>query len=111
VKILFQITRELIEALPEKDYEVIEMAQDGEVKLYKLRPLLARFVVDDAGAKMPHAAAMRLLGEIPITQWGDVVNQFANALKTGTVPKANGTPLNSPSDPVSEISASPDGSV
>ena len=108
--IKFNITKELIQELPEKDYEVIEMAQDGEVKLYKLRPLLARFVVDENDKPMPHPAAMKLLGEIPLTQWGDVVNQFASALKGSTVPNTSGNSLNLPSEPASEASGFPIGS-
>lgn len=107
----FRITKELIESLPEKDYETIEMAQDGEIKLYKLRPLLARFVADANGNPIAHTTAMLQLGEIPLTQWGDVVNQFANALKGTTVPNMSGNSLNSPSEPALENSEFPAGSV
>ena len=99
----FKITKELIETLPEKDYETIEMAQDGEVRLYKLRPLLARFMTDENGQPIQQNVALKQLGEIPLAQWQDVIRIFAEALKTGTVPNQSGNSSNSPSEPVSEI--------
>jgi hypothetical protein len=91
-KINIVINRRDLESMPEEEYEAIEMAQDGNVKLYRLRPMIARFVVDAAGAPLPHSAAMRELGKIPTNEWPDVINKFISAIQGSVIPNENGEP-------------------
>ena len=109
VKLNLYITKELIEAMPEEDYEVIERVQDGEpLKLYKFRPLVAGFMRDDAGKPMTRPAALKVLGKIPVGKWGDVAKQFAEALTGQAVPLGSGSNSPSPSE-VPPPSESPSG--
>ena len=108
----FKITEEFIKNLPEKDFEVFERLQDGEsLRIYKLKPVLARAMVDKNGQAVPYKQALEMLGEIPVGDYKHVIKQFTDGLLGATVPKESGRPLNSPLEVPSTVSASPDGSV
>jgi hypothetical protein len=93
-----------------EEYETIELAQEGNVKLRNLRPLVARFMVDEASKPLPHKAAMAELGKLPLDEINDVFTKFADAMRDTAIPKANGTLSAQPSEPVSPPSESPIGS-
>ncbi len=98
MQLRFSMNKELLNSMTEEEYEAIEMAQDGQARLYRLRPLMARFMVDEQGQSLPHEAAKRQLGQIPMGEWADVTNQFANAFRETAIPNANGRPSSSPSE-------------
>lgn len=111
VKLNLHMTKELIEAVPEDDYEVIERVQDGEpLRLYRLKPLVAQFMRDENGVPMTKTAAMKLLGKIPVGKWSDVAKQFVEALTGTAVPLETGSNSPLPSTPPLQPSESPDGS-
>jgi hypothetical protein len=108
----FQINKSTIaKEISTQEYEALEMAQDGDAKVYRLRPLVARFMVDDNGLPIPHAQAVRELGKLPLEEFlQDVVTAFTGALMETAIPKANGTQLRQPSEQVTQILESPAGS-
>ena len=91
-----------------EDYETIELAQEGEVKLRLLRPLVARFMVDENGNPIPHKDAMKTLASLPLVEVRDVFTQFANAFRETAVPNPSGGSSKPPSEVVPP-SESPDG--
>lgn len=105
----FKLNAEEIKKWPEEDYEAIEMAQDGEVKFYRLRPIMARYLVDEAGKPLPKAIALKQLGKIPIDEWAEVVRQFAAGITSVAVPNASRSLSELPSE-VNSQAPSPDGS-
>ena len=100
MEIRFHIVGELVDSLIWEDGETLERAQEGDVKLYKLRPLLSNFVIDENGKPVKHADAMKLIAKVPFKQIPQIVEAFTNALKDGTVPKENGS-LSEPLSPAS----------
>jgi len=92
--IRFLINKSTIQKdLTTEEWEGLERAQDGEARVYLLRPLLARFVVDDKGKPVPKELALRQLGKIPVDEFlKDVVYAFVNAMKESAVPNASGRP-------------------
>lgn len=110
----FQINREtILKDISTEEWEAMEMAQDGEVKIYRLRPVLARFVVDEATGKvMPQSLAMKKLGKIPFEEFmSDVFKAFFETLQNLAVPNTNGGSLNKPSEADGQTSESPIGSA
>ena len=111
VSLRFLIDKAKIEAIPEEDWETIEGIQDGEPpRLRKLRPLIANFMVDESNQPLPTDAAKKVLGKIPIGEWGEVTRQFVEALTGTAVPNATGSASNSLSE-VSSAAPSLDGST
>lgn len=98
-KIHFHLDERKVNGLTWEEYEALERAQEGDVKMFRLRPLLARFVVDEKGVAVEHSIALAQLGRIPMDQVPEVVTAFIESLKGSTVPKANGDSLPSPSAP------------
>lgn len=98
LKIHFHMNEQLVNALTWEEFESLELAQDGQMKLYRIRPLLARFMMNGDGQVMDHGKAMLLLGKLPINEITGVINQFMAALKESTVPKENGNLSGSPSE-------------
>src|SRR3990172_1982968 len=101
--IRFLINKDTIKKdLSTEEWEALERAQDGEARIYHLRPLLARFVVDDKGKPVLRAQALRQLGAMPLEEFlTDVVAAFTNAMKETAVPNASGRPSNSDSEAIS----------
>lgn len=98
VKIRFFIAKNLIENMTEEEYEAIEMAQDGQARLYRLRPLMARFMVDEQNIPLSHEAAKKQLGKIPMGEFADVTTKFADAFRAYAIPPSSEKPSNSPSE-------------
>ena len=96
MQIRFYINKSLLESMAEEEYEAIEMAQEGEVKLYRLRPLMARFMVDENRKSLPHDAAKKILGKIPMGEFSNVTMQFVDAFKESAVPNESGSLSNLP---------------
>lgn len=96
--IYFDITEERINSMSIEDYEALERAQDGEVKLYKLRPVLCRFMANEDGSEIPYEEALKITSKLGIKEFKSFIEQFFNAVKERAVPKANGSPLKSPSE-------------
>jgi len=96
-KIHFHITDDVLKHLTWEDYEALEMAQEGDLKLHKLRPLLARFLVDDNLKPLSQPAAMKEIAKVSMDQVPDVIKSFITALKDKAVPKESGllSPLES----------------
>ena len=70
MEINFHLTEESVNGLSWEEYEVFERVQDGEsIKLYRLRPVLARFMVDDKVQPVEHDKAMKILSKITM---GDI---------------------------------------
>ena len=93
-----------------EDYETIEMAQDGVVKMHRLRPLVARFMTGENGQYLPHKQAMDVLGKLPLDEVKDVFQKFTQAVQDAAVPNASGGSLPPPSEADTPVSPSPDGS-
>ena len=92
-----------------EEYEAIEMAQDGELKMRQMRPLVARFMVDDKGQPIAHKQAMATLGKLPMEEVRDVFTKFADALKDAAVPNGSGSSSLPPSEASTPASPSQDG--
>ena len=88
--------KEGIEALTWEEYEYFERAQDGEAKLYQLRPVLARFMVDGDRKLLSHDRAMKLLGKVPVMQIQEITKRFYETMKGAAIPKENASPSSSP---------------
>lgn len=96
-EITFLINEQSVNSMTWEEYETFELAQEGSVKLSRLRPILARFMLNGEGI-MEHKKAMKVLGELPLGKIKETVNLFMDTLKGSAIPKANGTPSNSPSE-------------
>jgi hypothetical protein len=88
----FEITEEKINSMSLENYEALERAQDGEVKIYKIRPVLCRFMVDENGNDIQYEEALKVTSKLGVKEFGEFVNQFFIAVKEKAVPKANGSP-------------------
>lgn len=108
MKISFHFSEEQLKTLSWEDYEVIEKSQDGQTKLHLLRPFMARFMVDENKAYLPHETAIKQLGKINMVDAADVIKAFTSALRDRAVPKENGN--QSPSE-LTQAVESPDGAA
>ena len=81
-----------------EEYETIELAQEGDVKMRRLRPVVARFMVDENNQPLPHPQALAILGKLTMDEVKDVFEQFANAMRESAVPNETGRQLNSASE-------------
>ena len=73
-----------------EEYETIELAQEGEVKMRRLRPLVARFMVNENNEPLPHAQAVATLGKLPMDEVREVFEAFINAMKEAAIPNDKG---------------------
>lgn len=89
MEIQFLINEQSVNAMTWEEYEAFERSQEGDTKLYRLRPILARFVVDDKDNPVEHEIAMRLLGKVPMAKIKEVISLFVETMKNGTVPKVS----------------------
>ena len=105
----FLVTKDIFESLSLEEYEAFERAQDGDVKLYQMRPVLARFMVDEKNKAVPHAQAMKVLGKLPVSKLRETMEKFMEAMREGTVPNVTGGPSSSPSEASPQDSLSPAG--
>jgi hypothetical protein len=100
MQIQFLINEQSVNNMTWEEYEVFERSQEGNIKLKDLRPILARFMVDDNNKAVPHEQAMKTLGEVPVSKIKETIEIFMNTLKVGTIPNPNGSPSQSPSEVV-----------
>lgn len=111
IKLRFNLTKEVIEAMPEDDYEIIERIQDGEApRLYKLKALFSNLMLDENGAPIPITQAKKILGKIPVGDWGGVVQKFGDSLQGATIPKEKENSSSLPSQAEATASEFPAGS-
>ena len=94
------------------EWEAMERAMDGHVRVYQLRPILARFVVDEEGARLTQEQGMKIMDALPIHDFlHDVFPAFFTALREGAVPNGNGAASNLPSRvDTPQTATPPDGS-
>lgn len=110
MEIHFLISEKLVNDMSIEDYEAFERAQDGEIKLYKLRPAICRFMVDEKNIPIPHERALKVTGKMKVPEVRSFIEQFFNTITNATVPKGNGSPSVSPSEVQTVVdSVSPDG--
>lgn len=98
----FHISADIAKTLTVEEYEAVERAQDGDTRLYRLRPLMARFVVDETGQPMPHSQAMQKIGILTMEQMTNVINGFFDAMKSQAIPKESGNSSSSESTQADE---------
>lgn len=98
MEIKFLINEKSVNEMTWEEYETFERAQEGDVKLYRLRPILARFMLNGNNDFMEHEKAMKVLSKVPVGKIKETIEMFMNALKGSVVPKVNGTPSNLPSE-------------
>jgi len=105
----FYITEDAVNDMDAIDYEAFERAQDGEFKLYRLRPAIARFMVDKDNNSIPYATALKSSERMKLREVKDFIGKFFEAMKNKAVPKESGIPSEQPSIPVTVESPSPVG--
>lgn len=106
-EIHFLITEQSVNSMTWEEYEAFERAQEGNVKMYQIRPILARFMVNGDGVSpIPLKQAMKILGELPMPKIQETITIFGNALRDGTIPNGNGGPSKLPLEAASEVSPS-----
>ena len=111
MEINFKLSEDFVKNLPEEDYEVFERLQDGEpFRLYKIKPLMAKAMVDDKGNKIPYLKAFTILSKTKMSDYEQITKAFTDGLLDATVPKESGTPLKSPSEAEPTVLESPLGS-
>jgi len=97
MQFLFDITEEKINDMPVEDFEALEMAQDGDPKIYKIRRVMCHFLVDEDHKEVPYETALKITSKLKLPEMKSFVEQFTDAMKAKAVPKANRSPLSSPS--------------
>lgn len=108
MEIRFLINEESVNNMTWEEYETFERAQEGDVKMYRLRPILARFMLNGNGY-MEHKEAMKILGSIPVSKIKDTINIFMETLKGSAVPNGKGSESKSQLEVISADSVSPSG--
>ena len=96
MQINFYITENAINEMSTEDYEALERAQDGEARLYRLRPVMCHFMVDDDGKPIPYEEALKITKKFKLPEAMSFVQQFFKAVEEKAVPKANGSLSKSP---------------
>lgn len=109
-EIKFNITKEDVLNMPILDFEAFERIQDGQFRSYRLRPAIARFMVDDAGRAMEYRKALALTETFTVKHLNDFVNQFFKVMQDTMIPKENGNSSSSISEAEPAASGFPDGS-
>lgn len=105
----FHVTKEKIENLGTLEWEAIERAMDGDFKMYRLRPALAAFMVDENGIPIPFEKAMKETEKLKVKHYQSFIAQFGKGTQETIIPKANGTPSPLPSEVLMVVSESPVG--
>lgn len=98
MEIHFYIGEDSFNSLSWEEVETFERMTEGNVKLRGIRPILAKFMVDEKNNLIPREEAMKILGKLSVSKIRETIEAFTEALKTATLPKANGSPLKSPSE-------------
>lgn len=105
----FYITEQSVNDMDIVEYEAFERAMDGDVKLYRLRPAIARFMVDENNRPIPHAQALKISDKLKVKDVKDFLGKFFQVMQDSAVKKTRESELKSPSEEVS-TSLSPVGS-
>lgn len=107
----FQIDRNSVfKSISTEEYEAMERAQDGDAKIYRLRPVLARFMVGEDGNILEHTRAMQTLAKLPFEEFmRDVFPAFFKTLQETAVPNQSGGSSQPPSEASTQASPSLDG--
>lgn len=108
MEIHFLINEQSVNNMTWEEYETFERAQEGDVKLYRLRPILARFMLNGDGF-MEHKKAMDVLAKIPVGKIKETVSAFMETVKGSAVPPTKGSESKSPSEATAADSLSPAG--
>ena len=106
MEINFYITEQSVNDMSAEDYEAFERAQDGEIKMYRLRPAICRFMVDEHNQPVPYEQALKLSGKMKVIQYKDFIQKFFETMNNATVPKVNGSSSKSPTEVELEVSPS-----
>lgn len=106
MEIKFLINEQSINNMTWEEFETFERAQEGDMKLYRLRPVLARFMQNGNNDFMEHNKAMKVLAELPISKIKETINLFMSTLKDGAIPNANGSESKSPLEAITADSPS-----
>lgn len=109
MEIQFYITEKSVNEMSAEDYEAFERAQDGEIKMYRLRPAICRFMVNEKNEPIAYEQAMKLSGKMKVGQYKDFIEKFFTTMQDATIPKANGSSSKSPTEVELVVSQSPDG--
>ena len=105
MEIRFLINEQSVNQMTWEEYETFERAQEGDVKLYRLRPILARFMLNGSGF-MEHDKAMKVLANIPLGKIKETINLFMDTMKGSAVPNEKGSELKSQSEAITADSPS-----
>jgi hypothetical protein len=105
-EIRFFITEQAVNDLEVDDYEALERAQDGDVKMYRLRRLMCRFMVDENNQPVPFEQALKITGKLKIAELKDFTQKFFAAMQERAVPKESGSLSKSPTEAVQADSPS-----
>lgn len=105
----FYLSEEKINDMEAVEYEAFERAQDGDFKLYRIRPAIARFMVDEKNNPIPYAAALKMSEKIKMREVKEFVRKFFEAMQNKAVPKTNGMLSEQPSIVPTEASQYPAG--
>lgn len=107
----FYITENSVNSLTWEEYEAFERAQEGQMKLYQLRPVLARFMTNGDNKPLGHEVAMKILARLPLPKIKEAINLFMQTLQDSTIPKVREDSSKLPSAPEAAVSESPAGAV
>ena len=109
MEIYFNITEDAVNNMAAIDYEAFERAQDGEFKLYRLRPALCRFMVDKDNKPMSYEQALKISEKMKIKEVKDFIGKFFETMSNNAVPKGNGNLSSQPSEAPPAVSEFPTG--
>ena len=109
-EINFHITEESMNQMTWEEFEAFERVQEGDVKLFRLRPVLARFMTNGNGTYLEHKKAEKILGSLPMNKIQETIELFMDVVRERAVPKANGNSSKQPSEQSSAVSEFPPGS-
>ncbi len=109
MELQFYITEKAVNEMSAEDYEAFERAQDGEIKMYRLRPAICRFMVNDKNEPIPYEQAMKLSGKRKVGQYKDFIESFFKTMNDAAIPKVNGSSSKSPTEVELAVSPSLDG--
>lgn len=110
MEVRFHIDENTVQNMTWEEFETFERAQEGDLKLFQLRPVLARFMVNGGEKHLPHKKAMEILGQLPLSKVQETIEIFTTAIRDGVIPKENASLSSSPSEAKAAGSESPDGS-
>lgn len=96
MQIEFNLTEDSINEMEAVDYEAFERAQDGDFKLYRIRPAIARFMVDGNNKPIPYNQALKISEKMKIKECMEFVKKFFELTQTRAVPNGNGSQSESP---------------